>query len=66
MYKSVYELTQDELDELKVELFNDPEFDEVSDGEVDCPEDIPNDWVLSHWADTNFTEDDFFCNLKED
>ena len=69
MYRSVEELTQNELQELRSRLFHqlldDGSLDEVMGKEVNEEEEIPMDFVKTHYADTSFVEEDFFCNLTE-
>lgn len=67
MYKTVYDLTPEELDELKeayaVQLQEDSG---ISYGELVEAHNIPDDVIFHHYADIQFTDDDFFCNQKED
>ena len=66
--KSVHELTQNELEELRSRWYSQHEDDgsleEVMDmeGEIN-EEDIPMDIVKTYYEDTFFVEEDFFCNL---
>lgn len=66
--RTVNELTQEDLEELRsryyhqclddgslLEIFS----EEVEDG------DIPMDLIKSHYKDTYFVEEDFWCNLKD-
>lgn len=61
MYKSVYDLTRDQLEELKqayaVQLHN----DDISWGELADAQEIPDDIILEHYDGISFTNDDFFC-----
>ena len=67
--KTVHELNQNELEELRSRLYHqyldDGSLEEVI-GENKTEEDIPMDFVKSHYEDTYFVEDDFFCNLEQD
>jgi hypothetical protein len=69
MYRSVEELNQNELQELRSRLFHqlldDGSLDEVMGKEVNDEEEIPMDFVKDYYADTSFVEEDFFCNLTE-
>jgi hypothetical protein len=69
MYRSVEELNQNELQELRSRLFHqlldDGSLDEVMGKEVNDEEEIPMDFVKVYYADTSFVEEDFFCNLTE-
>ena len=66
--KSVHELTQNELEELRSRWYSQHEDDgsleEVMDmeGEIN-EEDIPMDIVVAYYEGTFFVEEDFFCNL---
>ena len=66
--KSVHELKQDELEELRSRWYSQHEDDgsleEVMDmeGEIN-EEDIPMDIVKTYYEGTFFVEEDFFCNL---
>ena len=65
--KSVHELSQDELNELRSRWFSQHEDDgsleEVMGREIEDEEDIPMDIVVAYYEDTYFVEEDFFCNL---
>ena len=65
--KSVHELTQDELNELRSRWYaqheDDGSLEEIMDREVEDEEDIPMDIVVAYYEDTYFVEEDFFCNL---
>jgi hypothetical protein len=69
MYRSVEELNQNELEELRSRLFHqlldDGSLDEVMGKEVNDEEEIPMDFVKEYYADTSFVEEDFWCNLTE-
>ena len=69
--KSVHELTQDELEELRSRWYSQHEDDrslnEVMDIEDDVElseEDIPMDIVVAYYEDTYFVEEDFWINMK--
>ena len=65
--KSVHELTQNELEELRSRWYSQHEDDgsleEIMGREVEDEEDIPIDIVVAYYEDTYFVEEDFFCNL---
>jgi len=69
MYRSVEELTQNELQELRSNLYHqlldDGSLNEVMGKEVNEEVEIPMDFVKEYYADTTFVEEDFFCNLTE-
>lgn len=67
MYRTVYDLNREELNELKQSYLC-----EMYDQEGECPsygelaavdEIIPDDVVYSHYEDISFVDDDFFCNM---
>lgn len=61
---TVYELSRNQLDELKSALFwsDEPETAEILDDDIIAPEQIPDDVVFQHYAGISFVNDDFFCN----
>ena len=64
VYRSVHELTDDELAELKGNYYW--ELMDLNDEDSDyftCPEDIPDDVIFEHYSGICFVEDDFFCNI---
>ena len=69
MYRSVEQLNQNELEELRSrfyhELLDDGSLNEVMGKEIDSEEEIPMDFVKTHYADTSFVEEDFWCNSEE-
>lgn len=60
--RTVRELTQDELNELKTALFYEQDASEIFDNDIQYPEQIPNEFVYRHYDDVFFVNDDFFCN----
>ena len=69
MYRNVNELNQNELKELRGNLYHqlldDGSLNEVMGKEINEAEEIPMDFVKNYYADTTFVEEDFFCNLTE-
>ena len=69
MYRNVTELNENELQELRSnlyhELLDDGSLNEVMGKEIDSEDDITMDCVKDYYADTSFVEEDFFCNLRE-
>lgn len=59
--KSVYDLNEDELDELRESLFDQPDSEEIF-GSVD---NITDEILFEHYEDVYFVDDDFWCNQKE-
>jgi hypothetical protein len=69
MYRSVEELTQNELEELRSRIFHqlvdEGSLEEVMGEEIDSEEKIPMDFVKDYYASHTFVEEDFWCNLTE-
>lgn len=64
---TVYELNNDELNELKETYacqLNETDND-ISYGELLDAHSIPDDVVYNHYDGINFTKEDFYCNCKE-
>ncbi len=59
--RTVFELTQEELEELRETYFEQLESDVLDD--IDRAEDIPMDVIMNHYEGISFCSDDFFCNL---
>lgn len=68
--KSVHELSENELQELRSRWFSQHEDDgsleEVLDTEVDDETEVPMDVVIAYYEGTYFVEEDFWCNLSDD
>jgi hypothetical protein len=66
--KSVHELSQDELQELRSRWFSQHEDDgsleKVLDKEVEDETEVPMDVVIAYYEGTYFVEEDFWCNLS--
>lgn len=58
---TVYDLTKEELEELKTALFYEQDEIEVFQG-IQYPSEIPDDFVYQHYDGVTFVKDDFFCN----
>lgn len=76
MYRSVYNLTAEELDELRSALFwHDPDggdwYDDLSEESkaiVDnaaWPDEIPDRILFETFDGIDFVEEDFFCNIND-
>lgn len=64
MYKSVHELSKDQLSELKTAYFynDDPEICEnLTAAGIEYPEQIPDDIIFQKYRFTYFVDDDFSC-----
>ena len=57
--KSVHELTQDELEQLKWDYF----YDEEVEHNFDFPYQIPNETIFEYFAHISFVEEDFSVNI---
>ena len=57
--RTVTELTQDELQELKWNYF----YDTQEEHFFDYPHEIPNETIFKHFAHISFVEEDFSCNV---
>ena len=60
--KSVHELSQDELEELRDNYF--AQLTDLGEENFDYPDEIPMQNVIAHYEGTYFVEDDFFCNQQ--
>ena len=65
--KSVHELKQAELEELRSSWYyqhlDDGSLDEVMGKEINYESEIPMDVIKEYYSDTFFVEEDFFCNI---
>lgn len=64
MYKTAYDLSPAEMDELKQSFFWQDETQDILQGAFESPEQIPNEIILEHYSGVCFTDDDFFCNME--
>lgn len=64
MYKSVYELSREQLEELKESFFYD-NWDDPIVLQYTYPAEIPDETIYNHYDVTEFTDDDFFCTASE-
>ena len=68
--KSVEELNEDELNELRSRWYHqhldDGSLEEVLGEEVENELGVPMDIVKVYYSDTYFVEEDFFCNLDKE
>jgi len=66
MYRTVYDLTREELNELKDSYFwsDDPDVQEIlEESGIDYPWQIPDDVIFHNYEDFAFVEEDFWCNI---
>lgn len=68
--RTVHELTQEELDELRnrlyFQLLDEGSLDEVMAAEIETEEEMPLDFVKEYYEGTYFVVEDFWCNLKDE
>jgi hypothetical protein len=66
--KTVHELNQEELNELRSRWYHqhldDGSLDEVMSKEIESEEEVPMDIVIAYYEDTSFVEEDFWCNIN--
>jgi hypothetical protein len=69
MYRSVNDLNQNELEELRSNLYHqlldDGSLSEVFGYEINSEVETPMDFIKTYYEGTGFVEEDFFCNLTE-
>ena len=65
--KTVHELNQEELEELRSRFYHqhldDGSLEEVLGIEAESEESIPMDIVITYYEDTYFVEEDIWCNI---
>lgn len=68
--RSVHELSQEELEELRSRWYyqhlDDGSLEEVIGKEIDSEEDIDISQIKSYYESTYFVEEDFWCNIKDE
>ena len=63
MYRTVYDLNEEELNELRETYYYQLlDSDEDVLENYDWAADIPNEVIYNHYDGISFTEDDFWCN----
>jgi hypothetical protein len=63
--KTVHELNNDELEELRERYFHQlADTDPEVLGDILLPEELPMENVIAHYEGTFFVEEDFFCNVS--
>ena len=60
--KSVHELSQDELEELRDNYF--AQLTDLEREDFNSSDDVPMEDITSHYEGTYFVDDDFFCNQQ--
>lgn len=66
MYKTVFDLNRDELDELKESYFYNDETKDINENEFIFPSEIPDDIIFNYYDGVMFVDEDFWCNLQSD
>lgn len=61
--RTVYDLTPEELNELKESFFWQDETQDILEGAYTSPEEIPDEIIFEHYSGLCFVDDDFFCNV---
>lgn len=61
-YKTVQDLSRAELDELRESYFDQPDSDEIFDGDI---RNITDEILFQHYNGIVFVNDDFFCNSDD-
>lgn len=64
MYKTVYDLTREELDELKESFSHQEETQDIIKDGIVYSSMIPDEIIFNHYEGISFVTDDFFCNQK--
>ena len=64
-YRTVHELNEDELNELKDAYFDQLQYTEDADT-FESADDIPNEIIFDHYEDIGFVKEDFFCNTNSE
>lgn len=62
MYKTIYELTTEQLDELRDNLY----WGRTDDCLWATPSDVTDAILFKTYKDTSFTDDDFFCTAGKE
>jgi hypothetical protein len=66
-YRTVYDLTPEELDELRATYWD--QLEEVDDDVIEEAtdyEDVTDEMLFNHYDGISFVRDDFFCNMIEE
>lgn len=62
--KTVYDLTREQLEELKNSFFWQDETQDILEGAYTSPEEIPDYIIFEHYDGVYFVDDDFFCTAE--
>ena len=61
---TVFDLTREQLDELKEAYFYAEETADILPDYITSPTDIPDDIILEHYNGISFVPDDFWCSME--
>ena len=64
MYKTVYDLNRDELNELKNSFYWQDETQDILENACASPEEIPDYIIFERYDGLCFSNDDFYCNVN--
>lgn len=63
MYKTVYDLNREELNELKDSMFWADDADEEILNGINYYWEIPDEVIYNHYNGISFVDEDFMCNI---
>lgn len=63
MYKTVYDLNREELNELKDSMFLADDADEEILNSINYYWEIPDEVIYNHYNGISFVDEDFMCNI---
>lgn len=63
MYKTVYDLNREELNELKDSMFWADDTDEEILNGINYYWEIPDEVIYNHYNGISFVDEDFMCNI---
>lgn len=62
MYLTVYDLSADQMEELKSSFFWQDETQDILENDFTSPDQIPDEIIFGHYDGMIFSEDDFCCS----
>ncbi len=62
MYLTVYDLSADQMEELKSSFFWQDETQDILEDDFTSPDQIPDEIIFEHYDGVFFSEDDFCCS----
>lgn len=63
MYRTVYELNKDELNELRDAMFWGVDNSFLEENNINYPWEITNEMLYNHFGGISFVDEDFMCNV---